>query len=232
MSRAPLHPLLQEIFQRQPAAQNELGPWHLGGPQPCAPRRALAEIVIEVAQRHGGQKDEDQRILAAARGALARDQASIVRLKTLVGNPDRVTPTAAWYAGLAALHTSGRMRNLPRPARSAIGAVVAWMGKWQALELAVELDDLLMKAEVHGYLDRRKIPTRISNLAYRAGDKNGNSALWLTRTISTDGGEAGWGTLLRVKGLHWTEGGRDDALAAIPDEHLEAACAVVLGSKT
>jgi hypothetical protein len=226
--RAPLHPLLQEIFQYHSTAQGELGPWHLGGPQPCAPRRALASIAVEAAAKHPVWRNDDPKLVASARALLAGSRDQEERLRMLIREAE--PPSVAWHAANAALHTIGRTRNLPRAARSAIAAAAQRLGKWQALELAVEVDDQLMKAEVHAYLDRRKIATRISNLAYRAGDQHGNPFLWLTRTVNPDGGEAGWGTLYRVKGLHWTEGTREVALAAIPDEHLEAACAIVLES--
>jgi hypothetical protein len=227
--RAPIHPLLAAIFAAHPGCEQELGPWHLGGPQPIAPRRAQAEMALLGASRAPAAGD-DNRILAAAQIYLfgGRSDEAEEQLRMLCRRREGSTP--ALLAGVAVLSTTKGMRNVGRAATAALRTTAFRLGKWPALEMAVEVDEGLQKAEIEGFLRRRKIATKIERVAYRGGDAKGDPVVWLVRTAATESEASAWGTLVRHAGLHWTEGTRDAALAAIPDTHLEAAARAVLGT--
>jgi len=240
MARPLIHPLLAAALEVLPKTYTLRTPLHLGGPQPVVPRSAQSEIVLWCADtvlpyvsstqrgRYGHLLLEAQSadtLTLEARRALGRSldelasvtaQTSALRLAGLVSTivqRDRLTP-----------------RNAVRTARAAVARAV---GVLQMFDVAPDafleaLDARLLRTELVTFAKRRcrDINERLETIVHRAGDAKGDTVVWAFRLRPrAEAPGATWGALVRNVGFHWIEGTRADALAIIPDEHLEAATA-------
>jgi hypothetical protein len=217
---------------------------HMGGPQPMVPRSAQHEIVLwcaETALPYVRPSDRERLalVLRDVRASGGLDAQGRIQLQRALDDVARVPEEDPLrFAGLVSAvlkreHISAR--NTVRTARAAVTRMVRLLELYHVSPLPFlhALDERLLRAELIGCAKRycRDIDERLERVVHRGGDGKGDPVVWIARLRPRPGAPGPcWGALARRVGFHWSEGTRGDALAIVPDDHLEAATAAAFAS--
>jgi hypothetical protein len=243
--RAPIHPLLQAGFEGMGPYYVHNAEIHMAGPPPHLSGRDQVEIAIHCARTLMPMVPDDERlaveeVLHTAVGLLDRKQQSIPeddkdRLTKILARarPWRDQTQARSVTGLAAAAAEHLLedrgtRNIHRAARRAVNRTTRILqarkrqGLPNSYDFVVGLDAMFMRLEFATLVGRRlpEAATRLRAVLYRGGtgeDWHGNLHIGIYAL------DTGYAALIRTDRLRWFNGGRDEVIASIPDEHFELA---------
>ena len=223
------HPVLVYAWRAAPPDARPTSAVHRGELEPFIGARNTVRLVVFLARRVAhlvpkAEKKAFDRLLALAltavgangsneslremaqraskEGAMSIARSACVEASATLSRPD--------MAGIAARPAGERVVKILLEAE----------GKDAVRGLLTDLDEELRRLDIAHAVDlKKKTPSRPIARAIHRGAEKGKVILWLAEL---EGGHLG---LLSKQGRLWTwsEGGRDDILATIPDAHFERA---------
>lgn len=229
-SLANAHPILAHAWRAAPRSARPNGGVHQGEPEPFIGARGAVRAAVFVARRVAHLVPRGEKKTFAELVALAEQAADAGKpppsLRAIVDRTSReglvgIARAACAEAMRTLLHPDNAGTSARPAAVKAVNLLLESGGDDAVRSFLAGLDAELRRLDVvHALTLRKKEPSRpITSTIHRGADKKGKPALWLARL---EGGQLG---LLAKQGRFWTwtEGGKEEILATVPDEHFENA---------
>jgi hypothetical protein len=229
------HVVLAYAWRAAPADARPTGAVHRGEPEPLIGAKNSVRLVVYLARRVAhlvprAEKKDFDRLLQLAVTAVAAGRSN-APLHAAIDRASKEGPASlarsACIEARAALSHPEMAGIAARPAGvRAVGVLLEAEGKDAVRRFLGDLDEELRRLDVaHAVEVRKKAPSRLLVRAIHRAAEKGKVVLWLAEL---EGGQLG---LLSKQGRLWTwsEGGRDEILATIPDAHFERAVMAAKG---
>jgi hypothetical protein len=223
------HGVLAHAWRAAPAGARPTGAVHQGEPEPFIGARNTVRLVLDFARRVAhlvpkAEKKAFDRLLQLAVTAIAAERSSEPLREAIMRASKEGAMGIARSACVEASATLSRPDMAGVAARPAgvkmVGILLEEGGNEAVRSFLSDLDEELRRLDLAHAVDlRKKEPSRPIARAIHRGAEKGKVVLWLAEL---EGGKLG---LLAKQGRlwAWSEGGRDDILATVPDAHFEAA---------